>query len=179
MSETPMTRNGVQLHLTSVVAGGEQAFREDEASRQARVGNVASVRRFLELLELPDIETWLMLWAEESQQEMPYAPPGFPGLFESKARIAEQFRALPATYEFMRYPDLEIFETQDPKVVIATFRGEIKLANSDRRYDNRYVNFFVFDDSGKLMRVVEHFNPLVLTQGGAFGEGGRPLGAGE
>lgn len=151
-------------------------FPQDPTAQEARTRNMESVRRFLRLLEQEDIETWLGLWAENGRQDMPYAPPGFPSSFESKARIAEQFRALPATYDFMRFPDLELHATGDPKLVIATFRGEIKLTGSDKRYDNRYVNFFHFDDAGKLVRVVEHFNPLVLIEGGAFGEEGRPRG---
>ena len=162
-------------HLTSVAPDIRSFALDDDQAACAR--NVGSVRRFLALLQDEDIEAWLTLWADEARQDMPYAPAGFPSAFETKAQIAEQFRALPATYEYMRYPDPEVFSTQDPKVVICKFRGEIKLANSEKRYDNNYVNFFIFDDVGRLTRVIEHFNPLVLTEGGAFGEGGRPTGA--
>lgn len=145
----------------------------DFGDRAVRDRNVAAVRHWLALLEAEDIETWQTLWAEQARQDMPYAPPGFPKSFD-RDRLFEQYSGLPQAYDYMRYPALELFETQDPKVVIARFHGDIQLKGNSGRYDNRYVSFFVFDDAGKLVRVIEHFNPLVLMQGGAFGEDGRP-----
>lgn len=147
-----------------------------EAERVERQRNVATVGRFLELLEAEQIEAFLDLWADDTRQDMPYAPPDFPGTLHGKARIAEQYRALPATYDYMRYSDRELFATHDPRVVIARFRGDIKLKGKDVKYDNRYLNVFVFDADGRIVRNIEHFNPLVLMAGGAFGDGGHPTG---
>jgi uncharacterized protein len=165
-----MTDDLVDAHVTAL-GPNDGGWNAGQAAERGR--NLDTVRRWLALLEAEDIEAWKGLWASEARQDMPYAPPAFPKSFD-RDRLFEQYDGLPQAYDYMRYPELELFETQDPKVVIARFHGDIQLKDNAGRYDNRYVSFFVFDPDGKVVRVIEHFNPLVLMEGGAFGEGGRP-----
>lgn len=135
--------------------------------------NAATVRTFLRLLEQMDIPAWGELWAEDGRQDMPYAPPGFPTELVGKPRLLAHFSGLPQAMESMRFPDLKLHRTENPHVVIAEFRGDIKVRNSDKKYDNTYINVFTFRPDGKILSVKEFFNPLVLLEGGAF-ENGKP-----
>lgn len=147
------------------------------AGNSVQQRNAESVRTFLRRLEQMDIAGWAQLWAYEGRQDMPYAPPGFPAALVGKERLVHHFSGLPQAMEYMRFPDLQLHLTQDPNVVIAQFRGDIKVANSSKKYDNVYINLFRFRPDGKLVQVVEYFNPLVLIEGGAF-ENGAPKQAG-
>lgn len=147
------------------------------ADHAASQRNAETVSTFLRLLEEMNIPAWIALWAEEGRQDMPYAPPGFPQSLVGKARLYEHFSGLPKAMEYMRFPDLKLHLTNDPNVVIAEFRGDIKVAQSDRKYDNTYINVFTFRADGKLVHVKEFFNPLILIEGGAFADG-KPKDAG-
>ena len=72
-------------------------------------------------------------------------------------------------FESQRYYEREFFSTQDPHVVIARFTGDIKIRGKAARYHNHFVNFFVFDEAGKVVRVVEYFDPLPLMVSNPFG----------
>jgi hypothetical protein len=139
--------------------------------------NVKTVHTFLRLFEEMNIPAWGDLWAEDGHQDMPYAPPEFPKTFPNKSEIMKHTSALPTTFEYMRFPDIVTYATTDPNVVIAQFRGDIKQRGSDRKYDNNYITIFRFRDDGKIISLVEYFNPLVLMQADAFTSGGSPRGA--
>ena len=130
--------------------------------------NAQTVRTFLRRLEEKDIAGWGQLWADEGRQDMPYAPSGFPSALVGKARLMQHFSKLPQAMEYMRFQDLLLHLTNDPHVVIAQFRGDIKVANSSKKYDNVYINVFRFRPDGKLRQVVEYFNPLILIESAAF-----------
>lgn len=146
---------------------------QGELIEQAR--NIETVGRFLDLLEAEDIDAFMALWADETRQDMPYPPPGFPSSLVSKASVDADYRSMPQIYESMRYTDRELFATQDSRVVIARFKGNIKLRGKPGNYDNRYLNIFVFDADGLIVRDIEHFNPLIIMNSGPFDGGGGPL----
>jgi len=172
MSDTSTTRSPAAAPVTSRTPFAAATL--DEAERAEQQRNLETAGRFLDLLEAEDIESFLDLWADETRQDMPYPPTGFPGSLADKQRIAEQYRALPQTYDYMRYTDREFFTTHDPRVIFVRFHGDLKLKGQDKKYDNDYLNIFVFDVDGRIVRDIEHFNPLVLMEGGAFGDNGRP-----
>lgn len=158
---------GIAVMTTSVA---HEATRATSAPtvQDIRARNANSVRTFLRLLEEKNIPAWAALWAEDGRQDMPYAPPGFPQSLIGRPRLLEHFSTLPDAMEYMRFVDLKLHLTDDPAVVIAEFRGDIKVANSPKKYDNTYINVFTFRADGKLQHVTEYFNPLVLIEGGAF-----------
>lgn len=141
---------------------------------EAAQANAARIDRFLRLLEAEDFEAWGALFTEDAVQESPYAPPGFPDRFVGRRELLEHYAQLPNAFASMRFPGLVVHQTTDPKVAIAEYRGDIRLKDSDRKYDNRYITLFAFDPDGRIRLMREYFNPTVLEGAGTFGEGGVP-----
>ncbi len=139
---------------------------------EMRERNVGIVREFFARLEAMDVDGFVGLWADDGVQEMPFAPEGFPKKLEGKAAIRRQYGGLPDAYSRMAFPDPAIYPMLDPNLVVAEYHGEIEL-KSGGTYNNRYVGIFHVNESGKVSRYAEYFDPIVLTR--SFG-GGEDLG---
>jgi len=134
--------------------------------------NVQRVHAFLDRLEGNDIDAFMTLWADDGEQVMPYAPENYTRQLVGLDQIREQYEQLPELYDRQRYVDRRIRATRNPNVVHARFRGEIKLVDSGKNYNNEYVGIFEFNNDGKLVRYTEYFNPTVLLE--TFGPATKP-----
>lgn len=124
--------------------------------------NLASVKSFLDHLEAMDFDAWAELFADVAVQENPYAPTNFPGRFVGKDVLHAHYASMKITYASMRFCDRTFHPGSDPDEIVAEFRGDIRLANSERKYDNRYCCVFRFDAVGKIVLYREYFNPQIL-----------------
>ncbi len=57
-----------------------------------------------------------------------------------------------------------IHETADPHVVIAEHRSDGIVAANGRRYENRYVTIFAFDDNGRIVSWREYYDAGVVVR---------------
>lgn len=118
----------------------------------------ASVERFFTALEATNFEAFLDNVNEGAVQEMPLAPANFPKQLDGKAAIEQQY-SLVMKYD-QRY-ERTYYPTQNPNAVLVKYQGTVKT-ESGRDYNNYYVSLFEVDESGKIIRNVEHFNPDIL-----------------
>jgi uncharacterized protein len=132
---------------------------------RVREQNRLVVREFFTRLEAFDIEGFAALFAEDGRQLMPFSPDGFPRALEGRAAIFNQYRGMPENFTSMRFPGLIISDLVDPSRFVATYRGEIQL-RAGGQYNNTYVAQFSIRD-GKILELVEYFDPIVLQR--AFG----------
>ncbi|ARV62960.1 hypothetical protein BZZ01_10425 [Nostocales cyanobacterium HT-58-2] len=128
-----------------------------------RQKNERVVRDFLDLLSKKRMDAWLELWDQNSVQDMPYSPPGFPKRVEGKAAIAKHYSALPTSVGRMVFPDLVIYPMVDPNTLFAEFRGEIEVLATGKPYNNTYAGLFQFRN-GKILLYREYYNPMVFTE---------------
>ena len=133
----------------------------DEARRKR---NLASVKSFLDNLEAMKFDAWANLFANDAVQENPYAPSNFPSRFVGKDALRDHYASMKTTYASMRFWDRRFQSSSDPNEIMAEFRGDIHLANSERKYDNRYCCVFRFDAVGKIELYREYFNPQILIE---------------
>jgi ketosteroid isomerase-like protein len=140
----------------------QRAFAAPAVSESAR----RVVEGFFTALEAMDIERFMAVWADEPRQIMPLSPPGFPTQLDGRDAIRRQYGDLPSKFSSMRFPRA-LFATDDPSVVIAQYRGEIKLKGGGE-YNNVYAGLFEIEN-GRLRRFTEYFDPSLLEAG--FGPG--------
>lgn len=95
----------------------------------------------------------------------PYNAGVFPAGADGRQALAEYWTPVPGNFNGMRFPIDELLATEDPNVVFARYRGEIKLKNDAGFYRNNYYSRFRFDDAGKITEYVEIFDPVVASRG--------------
>ncbi len=126
--------------------------------------NIATVRKFLLLLEEENIEEFVALYAETGRQINPYASGLFPDRIEGRQALLDFWRPVPARFDGMRFTLIEVHAMQDPNLVLARFSGKIKLRGKDRYYENDYFGLFRFNPEGRIEEYVEIFNPLTVVR---------------
>lgn len=126
--------------------------------------NSETVRTFLRLLEEGDIDTWIMLWAEDAFQFYPFGTEMFPSRIRGRHAVHERWKALPQNFTTLRFPLRDLWATGD--TVVARFDGDCVLASGEP-YANSYMGLFVFTPEGRVHEYWEYFDPIVAGQ--AFG----------
>jgi ketosteroid isomerase-like protein len=76
--------------------------------------------------------------------------------------LAAMLGAVEARFTSILYEVTELFPTTDPDLVIAEIRGDHAVRDSDRRYQNHYIQFLHFRD-GKVDHWREFSNPDVYA----------------
>ena len=127
--------------------------------------NLATVDRFLDLLELHDLATIDEMWTEDAEAIAPYSPAGLPDGATGKDVIAAMFRQVFARYGRTELGHRRILATADPDVVVARWRADIDVVTSGGRYIGEVVAVFEFRD-GSLARYTEYFDPTRLLAAG-------------
>jgi ketosteroid isomerase-like protein len=120
--------------------------------------NVATVHRFLRLLEEKDIAGWIDLWAEGADHYYPYGTEMFPAHLVGKAAIHDHWKDLPAQFTSLSFPVHETWVDGD--TVIARFDSHNEMA-AGGTYANTYVCIYKFDAAGKIREYWEYFDPII------------------
>ncbi|MFN3200508.1 MAG: alpha/beta fold hydrolase [Bradymonadia bacterium] len=116
-----------------------------------------TVEAFFKALEQQDLTALGATFADDVVQQMPLAPKGFPKTVEGKDNLTALFGNIidhPQRYTRTYHA------TGDDLVVLVRMTGEVQLP--DGPYRNHYVNVIHLNDSGRIERIVEHFNPRIL-----------------
>ncbi len=127
--------------------------------------NKETVREFFRLLEKEDIPAFITLFAENGRQVNPYHSNIFPTGAKGKEGLLAYWEPVPANFAGMIFHIHELMAMEDPNVVFARYRGEIKLKNDAGLYANDYYSTFRFNEAGKILEYVEIFNPIVAARG--------------
>ncbi len=117
-----------------------------------------SVEEFFSALEAQDLDAVLANMAENVVQDMPLAPANFPTSVEGKVALGELYgNIIDLTQSYER----TCFPTLNPHEVLVKFQGTVKTG-AEQDYRNYYVSIFEVDEQGKLLRIIEQFNPTIL-----------------
>lgn len=130
---------------------------------KTRQRNQDVVRQSFDRLAAQDVAGFLDLWAEDCVQEMPFATAG-PTRLKGKAALAEQYAIVPASYRWIRYPELGFRELGDPEWTMAEYRCEAEISSNGNRYENNYLGLFRHAPDGRIEVFREYFNPTPLEQ---------------
>jgi uncharacterized protein len=123
-----------------------------------RERNCETVRTMMKAFSSGDPATLLAHVADDVVYEAPYY-----AQFQTKHgrdELAAMLGAVEARFSSILYEVVELFPSTDPDLVIAEIRGDHAVKDSDRRYQNHYIQFLHFRD-GKVDRWREFSNPDV------------------
>jgi ketosteroid isomerase-like protein len=79
------------------------------------------------------------LYAPDAVIELPFAPPGIPGLFEGREGHRTRFKAVAPARRFTKVDPLVLHETDDPEVVVAEYTLHGTMTRSARPFAFSYV----------------------------------------
>ena len=126
--------------------------------------NVDRVREILALADQMRVDELIEYFADDSVMELPFAPGRMPKRYEGKeAILGFQVFARDSFSSFSMMVDA-IHETADPHVVIAEHHSDGIVAANGRRYENRYVTIFTFDDDGNVVAWREYYDAGVVVR---------------
>jgi ketosteroid isomerase-like protein len=110
------------------------------------------------------VDELIEYFADDSVMELPFAPGRMPKRYEGKdAILGFQEFARDAFSTFSMTVDA-IHETADLRVVIAEHHSDGVVAANGRRYENRYVTIFTFDDDGFVVSWREYYDAGVVVR---------------
>jgi ketosteroid isomerase-like protein len=118
-------------------------------------------RRVEELLMLAGemrLDDLIERFATDAVMELPFAPGRMEQRYVGRDAILGFQRFVHDAFsEFSMRIDA-IHETSDPHVVIAEHRSDGIVAENGRRYQNRYITLFEFDDDGMIVLWREYYD---------------------
>gem|GEM_PF-1199748 len=126
--------------------------------------NRTVVNNFFLALETQNFEMLKEVFAKDGKQLNPYAPEGFPEIFEGVDAIYKQYSGLTETFGKMKFPRT-IYATENPDFFFVKFKGEIEI-KAGGIYKNDYLGTFLLKN-GKVIEYTEYFNQLIMAK--AFG----------
>ena len=126
----------------------------------ATLADVLDQRRHL--LLSGDTDGYADLFAPDGVIESPFAPPGAPSRLEGREAIREYSRhvmALPVRLE--DFEVIELYQTQDPEVVIEEVRAKATLTTTGRSFVTTSIQIYRIRD-GRISLFRDFANPRVL-----------------
>ncbi len=123
--------------------------------------NVAAIEAFFSGLEERDLNKVLSSLDDRVVQEMPFAPSNFPKTLNGITAMETQYSGV---MEYTQKYEREYFGTSNPNVILAKFEGTITTGEG-KPYNNSYVGIYTLNESGKIEKFVEQFNPNILLNG--------------
>jgi uncharacterized protein len=109
-----------------------------------------------------DIQAWSDLLAEDAVVEFPYASAlGASDRFEGKSAIINYMKTAVTHMQNWVFTNVRKYQTSDPNVLFAEFRGEAVFAATGHPYQQDYVARLEIKD-GKIVHYREYWNPVVI-----------------
>jgi uncharacterized protein (TIGR02246 family) len=109
-----------------------------------------------------DADGYADLFAPDGVIELPFAPPGAPSRLEGREAIREysrHFVALPLRLE--DFDVAELYQTQDPEVVIVEMRAKATLTATGRSFEATSIQILRIRE-GQIVLFRDFANPRVL-----------------
>ena len=126
----------------------------------------------LRLLSENDLEGWISLWDDDGAYELPFAPAGTPQRIQGKAKVRDYMGAVLAAMEPVpgeasrwQFWDIAAYETTDPRILFAEYKGRSQLRPSGRLYSQTYCARVSASAEGRILLYREHWNPMIFVDG--------------
>jgi uncharacterized protein len=109
-----------------------------------------------------DADGYADLFAPDGVIESPFAPPGAPSRLEGREAIREHSRHVIASpVRLEDFEDVELYQTQDPEVVIVEVRAKATLTTTDRSFVTTSIQIYRIRE-GQIALFRDFANPRVL-----------------
>lgn len=128
----------------------------------------ATALAFYDLLADQKMERFFELWSDEPAFEMPFPAPGLKPRYPGQTGVRKFFTTFRGALSEARWIVDRIYPRAEASILVVEGRG-VCATTTGRRYDNQYLWIYDFDARGRIARLQEHSNPLVITDsfGGA------------
>lgn len=155
-----------------VLAQAAKAAAERPAPYLLRQRTRQAVLTFLGALEDKDMERLAGVWTEDSVQDMPFSPQGFPKRVAGRENLIRHYAAWPKVSGKADFTSGLVFHPmQDPERVFAEWRGQVEITTTGRLYDQRYGGLFHVV-GGRIALFREYYDPIVFMKAFGLDEGG-------
>ena len=124
----------------------------------------------LRLVSSGRIDEWVALFTPDGILEFPYAPAGVPREVQGRAALLAYMSNFPETFD-VQFVDLVFHETTDPATAIAEFRSTGRAVVTGKPYEQTCISVVHTDDTGRITRYVDYWNPLVAIEALAPAQG--------
>jgi uncharacterized protein len=109
-----------------------------------------------------DADAYADLFAPDGVIESPFAPPGAPSSLAGREAIREHSRRLMASpVRLEDIEDVELYQTQDPEVVIVEVRAKATLTTTGRSFATTSIQIYRIRE-GQIVLFRDFANPRVL-----------------
>ena len=109
-----------------------------------------------------DADGYADLFAPDGVIESPFAPPGAPSRLEGRETIREYSRRVVASpVRLEDFEDVEVYQTQDPEVVIVEVRAKATLTTTGQSFVTTSIQIFRIRE-GQIVLFRDFANPRVL-----------------
>ncbi|MGL4635301.1 MAG: nuclear transport factor 2 family protein [Beijerinckiaceae bacterium] len=120
-------------------------------------------RQSLERFLAKDMKGWSEFCDENVVAEFPFAPEGSPRRLEGREAFYEYLRNYPDVIDIRSIPNLRVYATDDPNVVIAEWSASGQVLANGNAYEMSYATFVTFKD-GLIISYREYWNPLAFME---------------
>lgn len=120
-------------------------------------------KNHLKFLSEGDIQKWVNLFTDNGILEFPYAPKGFPQKVEGKEKLYEYMKNFPEHFN-VTFTNLYFHPTANPNLVIAEFESNGVALSTNNPYEQKYISVVTTEDSGKIERYVDFWNPIAAME---------------
>lgn len=126
----------------------------------ATPADVLAQRR--ELILSGDTDGYADLFAPDGVIESPFAPPGAPSRLEGREAIREYSRHVAASpVRLEGFDEVELYQTQDPEVVVAEMRTTGTLTTTGRSFEAASLHILRIRE-GQIVHFRSYADPRVL-----------------
>ncbi|MCB2075090.1 MAG: nuclear transport factor 2 family protein [Novosphingobium sp.] len=124
--------------------------------------NVELMRKWLEVFPEGEFEAFPGDVSADFVFRLPFPPPGVPSEICGREAVRDRLVSTSQGRSRLVISDIDIHQTDDPELLIATAKGEATMANG-KLYRNSYVIFTRIRD-GVVLEHTEYLNPLLVME---------------
>lgn len=124
--------------------------------------NVELMRKWLEFFPEGEFDAFPGEISPDFVFYLPFPPPGVPSEIRGRENVRDVLVNTSAGRSRLIISDIDIHQTDDPELLVATARGEATMANGNL-YRNSYVIFTRIRD-GVVLEHTEYLNPLKVME---------------
>ncbi|MEM7676995.1 MAG: nuclear transport factor 2 family protein [Myxococcota bacterium] len=115
--------------------------------------------RSLKLLEEGDARGWCDLFVEDGVLQFPYAPEGWPKIFEGRDAIWQHMQKFPEHIS-VKFSKVKFYATESEELAIGEFSGSGKMVTSGAPFEQEYISV-VKTRGDKIALYRDFWNPLL------------------
>jgi ketosteroid isomerase-like protein len=148
--------------LTMLIFSVQIGFGQPDSKNLEKL--TARTDTFFKSIETNNFTTLEELFTPDFSVEFPYGEGIIPGKVVSRDSAILFFKNGADFFRKIRFIIHTRHVDVSSRVVIYTWTADNEFKDGIREYHNQYTGFFYFDESGKIKRMVEYFNPLNLAR---------------